>query len=183
MLKITSSSRRGRNSASRGFTLMELLVAMIVLTVGLLAGVVLLSVATASNSRSKLDTTAATIAESVMERIVSIPQKATGAAALSAITDCAGNTFAINTVLGGAAVNATGDRIDFSQAAPAGNYSMNYMVCSSTGNVAYDVRWRIDNGPTPATQLVTVGTKVLGAGQNQATLFAFPVNLRTLRGD
>lgn len=183
MRKPITSLRRSLNSASRGFTLVELLIAMIVLTAGLLAGIAFLSVATASNSRSKLDTTAATIAESVMERIVSIPQKATGAAAGSAITDCAGNTFTIDTVPGGAAVNATGDRIDFSQPLPAGNYSMPYIVCSSNANVTYDVRWRIDNGPTPATQLVTVGAKVQGGNQNQARLFAFPVNLRTLRGD
>ena len=175
----TSTLRRG---SARGFTLVELLVAMVVMTAGLLAGIAFLSVAAASNSRSKFDTTAATVAESVMERIVSIPQKSTGAAAQSAITDCAGTTFTIDTVPGGASLTASGNNIDFTQALPAGNYSAQYKVCSSTGNLAYDVRWRVDPGPTTATQMVTVGAKVAGGSQNQPTMFAFPGELRTLRG-
>ena len=174
---------RLRKSRIRGFSILEVLIASVVLTVGLLGGVVLLSVATASNSRSKFDTTATTLAESVMERIVSIPENATGPAAQSSITDCTGSTFLINTAVGGAALNATNDRIDFAQAAPSGNYSMRYVVCSSNANVTYEVRWRIDNGPVAGTQLVTVGAKVLNASQSHATLFAFPVNIRTLRGD
>ncbi len=177
----TSTSRH--KSTSRGFTLVELLVAMVVMTAGLLAGIAFLSVAAASNSRSKFDTTAATVAESVMERIVSIPQNSAGTAAQSAITDCAGTTFTIDTVPGGAPLTSSGNNIDFSQALPAGGYSAQYQVCSSTGNLAYDVRWRVDPGPTAATQMVTVGAKVAGVSQNQPTMFAFPVNLRTLRGD
>jgi hypothetical protein len=36
---------------------------------------------------------------------------------------------------------------------------MRYVMCSTGGSVAYDVRWRIDPGSTPSTQLVTVSAK------------------------
>jgi hypothetical protein len=70
--------------------------------------------------------------------------------------------------------------IDFSQPTVA-NYSMVYVTCSSGGNVGFDVRWRIDSGPTPSTQLVTVSAKPLvTAGAAQFTL---PYTLHQLRGN
>jgi len=60
---------------------------------------------------------------------------------------------------------------------------MNYAMCSSSGNVTYDVRWQIDAGPTPGTQWVTVSAKPLpGAGAPIAQL-ALPFTLRQVRGD
>src|ERR1700681_443962 len=94
---------RGRETGkmSRGFSLIELTIAMAVLAVGLLGGIVVIAVATASNGRSKLHTTAATMASSTMEKIMAIPNKAVGPAAQTKLTDCAGNTFTIETAPGG----------------------------------------------------------------------------------
>jgi hypothetical protein len=70
--------------------------------------------------------------------------------------------------------------IDFSKP-PMDNYSMRYVMCSSAGNVGYDIRWRIEAGSTPSTQLVTVSAKpIVTAGAAQLTL---PYTLRQLRGD
>lgn len=175
----------GRNRRSRqwGFSLIELMIAMVVLAVGLLGGIAVICAASASNGRSKLNTTAATLAESTMEKILAVPAGATGAAAQTSISDCTGTTFPVRTdhdpttnpsITDAGAFG--GVQIDYSQAALNG-YSMNYVVCSTGAGVTFDVRWSIiDPGPTPSTQLVTVSARA------QTALFTRPVTLRSLRG-
>jgi hypothetical protein len=161
------------------------MIAMAVLAVGLLGGIVVIAVATANDGRSKLHTTAATIAESTMEKIVAIPQKAVGTAAQTRMADCAGNTFTIETAPGGSDLITDGafsGSVNYSLA-PLPNYSMRYVMCSSGVGVTYDVRWRIDAGPTPSTQLVTVSAKPnLGNGA-AAAQFTLPYTLHQLRGN
>ena len=170
---------------SRGFSLIELMIAMFVLAFGLVGGAAVISTAIASNGRSRFDTTATALAESTMEKIVAIPSRAQGVAASTNIIDCAGTTFRVNTAPGGAPLIAGGaftGYIDFLKPAIP-NYSMLYTTCAAGSNTVYDVRWRIDPGPTPFTQLVTVSAKNLGqAGNTADKRFALPVMLRTVRG-
>lgn len=175
---------RGTRTANmaRGFSLIEVMIAMAVLAVGLLGGIVVIAVASANDGRSKLHSTAMTLAESTIEKIVAIPQNAVGTAAETKITDCTGNTFMIETSVGGSDLIASGafaGSVDFSKPA-VGNYAMAYSTCGGT-SVSYDIRWRIDPGPTPATQLVTVSAKpIVAAGAAQFTL---PYTLHQLRGN
>jgi len=168
---------------SRGFSLIEVMIAMAVLGVGLLGGIVVIAVASANDGRSRLHTTAVTLAQSTMEKIVAIPQNAVGTGAETKMADCAGNLFMIETAQGGSDLISSGafaGSVDFSKPA-VGNYSMVYATCGTATNVKYDVRWRIDPGPTPATQLVTVSAKPLvTAGAAQFTL---PYTLHQLRGN
>jgi len=169
---------------SRGFSLIELMIAMAVLAVGILGGIVVIAVATTNDGRSKLHTTAAALAQSTMERIIAIPAKAVGSGAQTKITDCAGNTFTIETAVGGSPLitgGAFAGSVDFTQP-PQPNYSMSYVMCSTGANVPYDVRWRIDDGPTPATQLVTVSAKPVVTNGAAAAQFTLPSTLRQLRG-
>jgi prepilin-type N-terminal cleavage/methylation domain-containing protein len=175
--------REPKTVMSRGFSLIELMVAMAVLAVGLLGGIAVIAVATANNGRSKLHSTASTLAQSTMEKIVAIPQSATGAAAETKVTDCAGNTFTIETAQGGSpgiTAGAFAGSIDFSQPL-VGNYSMLYSMCSPGTAAGYDVRWRIDAGPTRSTQLVTVSAKPIAAAG--AAQFTLPYTLQQVRGD
>lgn len=176
-----------KQAGAEGFSLIEVLIAMVVLAVGLLGGISVICVATANNGRSRLNTTAATLAESTLERIMAVPVRATGANAVTTLTDCKGNTFTINTAPGGLAViNAGafgGVQEDFSQL-PAAGYSMQYVVCSSRQGIPYDVRWTVDAGPTIGTEMVTVSAKPLpGTATAAGTVFSRPVTLRSLRGD
>lgn len=172
----------GTANMTRGFSLIEVMVAMAVLVVGLLGGIVVIAVASANDGRSKLHSTAVTLAESTMEKIVAIPQNAVGTAAETKITDCTGNSFMIETAAGGSDLIASGafaGSVDFSKPA-VGNYAMAYSTCGGA-SVSYDIRWRIDPGPTPATQLVTVSAKpIVAAGAAQFTL---PYTLHQLRGN
>jgi prepilin-type N-terminal cleavage/methylation domain-containing protein len=170
----------------RGFSLIELTTAMAVLAVGLLGGVVVVVMSTANDGRSKLHTTAVNLARGTMEKILAIPANATGAAAQTKITDCAGNVFTIETAPGGSGLINSGafaGTVDFSQPTLT-NYSMRYIMCSTGGAVAYDVRWRVDAGPTLATQLVTVSAKP-GSGNQRMPVaqFTLPSTLHQIRGN
>lgn len=176
-----------RRSAQQGFSYVELLIAMTVLTVGLLGGIAVIGAATAGNGRSKLHSTAATLAESTLEKILALPQGLTGASAQTIMTDCQGNSFTVDTTANPDAsplIDAGafgGVQVDFSKP-PSAGYSMQYVVCAAGQTVSYDVRWRIEPGPTPSTQLVTVSAKALPGTATPAMAFVRPVTLRGLRG-
>jgi len=168
---------------SRGFSLIEVTVAMSVLAVGLLGSIVVIGVASANDGRSKLHSTAVTLAQSTMEKIVAIPANAVGTDAETKMTDCTGNTYLIETAAGGSDLITSGaftGSVDFSKPVVA-NYAMVYATCGAASNVKYDIRWQIDAGPTPATQMVTVSARPLvTAGAAQFTL---PYTLHQLRGN
>jgi prepilin-type N-terminal cleavage/methylation domain-containing protein len=170
---------------SRGFSLIEVMIAMAVLAVGLLGSIVVIGVASANDGRSKLHSTAVTLAQSTMEKIVAIPNNA--ANTQTTLTDCGGTPHTIETAVLAPSASpqlissgAFAGTVDFSQPTVI-NYSMVYVTCSTGGNVGYDVRWRVDPGPTPSTQMVTVSAKPLvTAGAAQFTL---PYTLHQLRGN
>ena len=168
-------------SRSRGFSVIELMIAMAVLAVGLLGGIMVIVAATANNGRSKLHSTAATMAQSTMEKILAIPERAVGAEAETKTTDCAGNTFIIQTAPGGSPLITSGafaGSVNFSLP-PVPEYSMLYRMCSTDANVVYDIRWRIDPGSTRSTQVVTVSARpVVRNG-----VAALPYTLHQRRGN
>ena len=168
---------------SFGFSLIEVMIAMAVLAVGLLGSIAVIAVASANDGRSKLHSTAVTLAESTMEKIVAIPASAVGTSAETQMTDCTGNTFMVETAQGGSDLITSGafaGSVDFSKPT-VGNYSMVYATCGGGTNVSYDLRWRIDQGPTLGTQTVTVSVRPLvSAGAAQFTL---PYTLHQARGN
>lgn len=164
-----------------GFSLLELTIAASILAVGLLAGMGVICAATASNGSSKINTAAAIVAQSTMEKILAVPKNAVGTAALTNMSDCAGNSFVMNTSPGGSPVT-TGlfAGVDYTQPAAA-NYSMNYVACSGLN---FDVRWSIQAGQiTPSTELVTVSVKSLRTPVNPAAALVRRYSLQMLRGN
>jgi type IV pilus assembly protein PilV len=191
-----------RNHAQRGFSLIEMLLAMLVLTIGMLGGAIMITVAVASNANSKFDTGAVSLAQSTMDRIIVISANASGTNLNTNMTDCNGTVHPVFTAAGpgGTAAGAptttingiaTGTQvIDFSQAAVP-NYQMNYVLCGAggAGNTGipqvYDVRWNVGPGPTQTTQLILVAAKNIsesGNGTSQTKYFSMPITLRALRG-
>ena len=198
MIKECARTRQAysRGARDRGFSLVELLIAMLVLTVGMVGGVAIISVAIAANANSRFDTGAVSLAQSTMDRIIVISASATGSQLTTSMTDCNGTVHSINTALGGAPTGtisgiANGvQSIDFSQAA-VGGYQMFYTLCGAGGSgytgtsQTYDVRWNVSAGPTQDTQLILVAAKNIGEYQNglsQTKYFSIPITLRALRG-
>ena len=189
---------RGRfdQSAERGISLVELVIAITVLAVGMAGLAVLFSTAIMNNSRSKGDTSGTMLTQTVLEQIAAQPANALPGANL-ALTDCnsAGATVWPIITQGaaspgaGATINVNTGTIDFTQAyaAVTAGYKMQYVACGNNGRqMTYEVRWNIQT-ITGNTRLITVSARPLAAAsaagnQNQALLFAPPITLRTIGG-
>ena len=187
----TRSDQKTRHG-QRGMSLIELLIALTVLTVGLVAVIGLVMSSVATNNRNRLDTGSTMAAQAILETIAAQP----GGSAVT-MTDCAGNTFTVNTASPavGSSPNSSGANllsdktgIDFTgqtnAQVPAG-YSVMYVGCGPAGSRAtYDIRWNIQT-ITAYSRLITVGAQqrqaVQGRGTSSAGLyFGLPVNLRTI---
>src|SRR5512143_2727408 len=138
--KMPMKMRKGQ----RGMSLIELMIALTVLTVGLAALMGLLVTAIGTNNKNKLDTGGTLAAQAVLEAIAAQP----GGADVK-IYDCAGNPIVVKTapdtsVLLWTSGPFAGD-VDFTQTSGiTGNYSASYVGCGPAGaSATYDVRWRI----------------------------------------
>jgi Tfp pilus assembly protein PilV len=177
-MKLPRPTRKCRRQA--GFTLLETMIAGIVMTFGLLAITALFALAIGNNGRSRVDTTATMLSESVIEQIAAVLARG----GPSSMTDCDSTptTWDISTNVGGAAV--TGSGIDFSESSPPAGYYMNFVVCNGGGEVntkaTYDVRWNVAQVSTN-TYLVTVGARPKGMAAGRFT-FSLPVTFRTYVG-
>jgi prepilin-type N-terminal cleavage/methylation domain-containing protein len=174
-----------RHKASRnerGMSLVELMIAMVVLLVGLVGSMSLVAISMGNNGRSRQQGNSTIVSQLITEKISSV--KASTSPLLT-VTDCAGNVFNVSTAApGGSPLKASGD-VDFTLA-PVATYQMLYTDCGTAGRqITYDVRWNIQQ-PTPSVKLLTVSTVKLGVAQNAGTFdlkfFALPVTIRTLIG-
>jgi prepilin-type N-terminal cleavage/methylation domain-containing protein len=174
--------RRKPNTKSRrqgGFTMIELMIAMLVLAVGIVGSMALIIRAVGGDSWSKQLSNSTVLAQTVTERIMAVPSANNG---IVTITDCANNVANVNTAPGGPAVTATGD-LDFSVAAIA-NYQMLYTNCDTNGHQAiYDVRWNVAAIPNSNgwVKMLTVSAQLRSAGTN-AMVFAPVATVRTIVG-
>lgn len=174
-------------SKQDGLTIIELMIAMIVLAVGILASMSLVIMAINGDFRSKQQSNSTALAEMVTEKIMSIPAYSSPNLTL---TDCTNTNYTVSTTgsaIGsstgaGAALTSSGD-VDYTQATVA-NYNMPYTDCATQGRQAtYDVRWNIKTLSTYA-KLLTVSAR-LTTSARQATagaVFGPVVTIRTIVG-
>lgn len=178
--------RNGRNHIAgdqEGLTIIELMIAMVVLAVGILASMSLVIMAINGDFRSKQQSNSTALAQMVTEKIMSIPAYTSPTLTL---TDCTSTNFSLSTTGSstgsGAALTASGD-VDYTQATVA-NYNMQYTDCASAGRQAtYDVRWNIKTLSTYA-KLLTVSAR-LRTTTTQATggaVFGPVVTVSTIVG-
>jgi len=169
--------------------MIELMIAISVLAVGMSALVGLFATAVLNNGRSKSDTTATMLAQTVLEKIAAQP--ASAAPGTFTMTDCnpaGGTQWTIASVPGNGATLTSGNEIDFT-ATKVTNYNMQYVACGNNGKqTIYDVRWNVQtiasNGSR--TRIVTVAARPAGmaqaGGASRSLMFALPVTLRTIGG-
>jgi len=173
-------------SSQAGITMIEMLMACVILVIGSLGMIGLIVSSIATNNRNKLDSTQTMLANSILEQITSTVI----GVGTSSLSDCAGTTWTIDTSPGGADLTAS-SRIDFTQTSPPADYHMNYVVntpCTSSGarQGIYDVRWHVDIVGAPDTPtntyMLTVGAKMQNHGEGNL-LFSLPVNFRVMAGN
>jgi prepilin-type N-terminal cleavage/methylation domain-containing protein len=200
-----SNQSRARLGES-GMSLLELMIAMTVLTVGLLGSMVMILTAMETNSRSKTDNYATILDQEIMEKFATLNNYPKSGSVT--IYDCAliggsadahlasllqgaygtGNGATLYTSSTVPAGYNVGD-VDWSQASPTlatsttAGYAMMYRTCS--GDI-YEVRWNIMDGnagspPVSRISLLTVSSRETAAkGSNLGMLYAPPTTLRTL---
>jgi hypothetical protein len=194
MLTLNTTKTSKRREA--GMSLIELLFAGFVLTIGMLGSLIMITIAISTNQRNKTDTVGTAVGQMLIEQIATLP---TTDLTITNITlnDCASPATAhtVSVVAAPAATTAGAGapliaspstdpnlgRIDFTQAAVTG-YQMDYYTC---GGITYDVRWNIRTFPYPTNtdnKIVVVGVRQKGSGTGPALFFAPPVSLRTVVG-
>ena len=189
-----ANQTRNANLKQRGFLMIELMISMVVLSVGLGGLLVLLISAMYTDKRAASDTSSTMVAEHVLEQITA---EGLGTDGVLQITDCAGNVLNINTARpaatglnsgtggafggNGAALTVNGI-IDWTQAlaaVPAG-YQISYVACGKNGRqTTYDVRWDVLR-MSANNRLTVIGARPLSSTQVGGLKFVFPANLRTI---
>ena len=137
------TDRRLSKNNQRGSTLLELMVATVVLLVGVVALAQLVPAAVSLNSRNRMDSSGLVYAQREMEQFVEQPLNVNGFTDASGFACTLGNGATFNTVLG-SPVAVFGGRtvIDFTQGQVAG-YSYYYTDPEDATGTNYDVRWAV----------------------------------------
>jgi Tfp pilus assembly protein PilV len=165
-----------------GFTLIEALLATIVMLVGLVAIAQLVPISLTINSGNRSDSTALVIEQRVMEQMLDQPLMAVTCTApacpeAQATTWSLGSPAAPRSVVGSpVTVVNNSPAIDFTAGQVAG-YSFNYIDPEDPYGATYDVRWAVVtyvNGPQ-----VTGKRFLLGARQIGGTGYFLPMTLDT----
>ena len=190
-LALAFPARTRPQSSQAGFTLIEVMMAGLVLTIGALGMIGLIIGSIATNSRNKMDSTQTMLAEAIVENLNSTVI-GTGS---STLVDCAGQSYTISGVAGGANLTASSSSIDFTEDIASdptkADYHMDYYVntpCTVMGTLQaiYDVRWNVQlvGGSTSPTNtyLLTVGARLKNHGEGNM-YFSLPVTLRVMSGN
>lgn len=182
----------------QGFSLLEFLIAMVVLTIGVGGLLPLLLASITIDKKAAGDTTAVMVAEVVLEQMSS--QSSTSLSLPNPIQDCATppNSWTVSevdAVVGGGSGGAYGGNgaqltnqgaIDWTQnyaAIPAG-YAMRYVACSTTNDtpVTYEVRWDvISTSSSDSTKMIVISARPQ-ISQAWALGYIAPINMRTIIG-
>jgi len=166
-------------------SMVEVLVAGFVLTVGMLGFAVLMTTAIAANSRSRADSTSIMLAQAVMDQLAA----SATISSTTLVSDCSGNPATTANVAVGGSTLTSSDEIDWTQN-PVTGYSMTYVICASTNSNtsnaqqrSYDLRWSIQqvNATDTDTYFIVVGARPT-KWQSNLKQFTLPINLKSYIG-
>jgi prepilin-type N-terminal cleavage/methylation domain-containing protein len=183
LIRAKKSSRVTNNQD--GLTIIELMIAMVVLAVGILGSMSLVIMAINGDFRSKQQSNSTALAQMVTEKIMSIP--AWNNAPLT-LTDCSNTNYNVSTTGSttgaGAALTSSGD-VDYTQAKVA-NYNMAYTDCGTANRqMTYDVRWNVKTiANDPYIKILTVSARLntVTNGATSGSVFGPVVTIRTIVG-
>jgi prepilin-type N-terminal cleavage/methylation domain-containing protein len=173
--------RAGARRNQRGFTLTEVLIAIVILLVGIVAVAQLVPASISSNSTNRNDSSALVFAQREMDQFLLQPLNNT-----AFIQTIDGQTFTCNLgdptqpnqlIGSGHALFYNQLVINFS-AAPQTNYSFIYHDPNDPAEVNYDVRWAVYT--TTNNGLVTSKRFILGARKKGGNGIYNPVTLDTI---
>jgi prepilin-type N-terminal cleavage/methylation domain-containing protein len=158
-----------RKNRSKGFSLVEVLIATVILLIGLVGVAQLVPASILINQRGRLDSTSLVFAQRELDQMLAQELTATSFLeannALCASFCALGDASVPNTVIGNPLIWYNNrPLIDFS-GAPVDNYSFTYTDPNDPFGVTYDVRWAVVttvNGTAITGKRFFVGVRQLG---------------------
>lgn len=182
-------------SSQAGMSLIEMLIAMIVLSVGMTSLMFLFLQTSYSNNRNSKDSSGTFLAQMVLEQISA--QNPNSSQPIT-VTDCTQTHWTVASTPGAAPNGAGANLVTSSSNLAYGgidqtqainnitqNYEMQYTDCPVNGQqVVYDVRWNVMTISPNTTRLITVSARQLNSPTSQlgGPRFAIPVTLRGIGG-
>jgi len=160
-----------RQNSRRGFTLVEVLIATVVLLIGIVGVAELVPFATSLNSKNRVDSTALVIAQREMDALTAQPLTATTFTSTQGLTcavaaNCSlGNPASPLTVVGSPVVTFDNRPFIDYTAAPVTGYNYTYSDPDNPAGGAYDIRWAVitfASGPTVYGKRFIVGVRQVG---------------------
>jgi prepilin-type N-terminal cleavage/methylation domain-containing protein len=165
----------GRNRSMRGFSLLEMLIAMAVLLVGIVSVVELVPASLQSNQNNRQDTTATVVAQRELDQILNQPIQNISFIDTDGRTIDLGDPTQNNVVVGAPVISGTAS-IDFTQPAVAG-YNFTYVDPNNVASANYEVRWAIvttTNAGSPVSKRI-----IIGCWHRNSRQLTLPVNIDT----
>ena len=172
-------------SSQKGFSLLEMLFATVILLVGLVAVAQLVPASILMNYHNRTDSAALVFAQRQLDLLLDQPLNPTG----NSFTDPLGNTYQLgdptfpNVLQGSNVVTVNGYTvIDFSgtlpQPYPTSGFGFTYQDPTDPNGATYDVRWAViimGDGATASSKRFILGVRQLsGSG------FSLPITLDTM---
>jgi len=204
--RLSGKLRRQTRLRQSGMTLIELMIAMAVMSIGMLGSVGMILAGMQSNARNKNDSTAVVLDQEILEMFATLnnyPKTGTVTIDDCGLTAGAANSHLASLVEGAAPAGngatiytaataplpANVGDINWTAAAPAfatsavAGYAMNYVACNGD---TFEVRWNVMQvNPNAAgvsrISLLTVSSRQTSAkGSDSGMLFSQPTTLKTL---
>jgi len=196
-----SENACARKIRERGFSILELMIAMAVLAIGMTGAMGMLLAGIQSDVRNKNDTAAVVLDQEILEQFAAY-QNYPAAGGFITINDCStgatqqheagaaglaaplGNGATLYTAATAPFPANVGD-INWTAAAPAFatsgtvGYAMKYQTCNGD---TYEVRWNVMmvDAESNIAELTVSSRQTASAGNHVPTLFSLPTTLRTI---
>lgn len=174
-----------RIRTEQGFTLVEMLIATVVLLVGLVAIAQLVPMSILMNAANRNDSTSLVIAQRELDELMGQPLSAStfsdplGITCLTTDVCQLGDSTQPGTLVGSPVVAAAnGSLIDFSQGLVAGySFSTPYVDPNDPSGTTYDIRWAVITGVNATNGTVMGKRFIVGVRRQGGNAFYPPVTL------
>ena len=168
--------RTKSRSTSRGFTLLEMMCATVILLVAMFAVAQLVPASVMLNTRNRSDSSALVFAQRELDQMLEQPLSSTAFNDAQGTTCHLGDPTLPNTVVGNAVVVINNfATIDFT-GAPIPGYSFTFVDPNSANGATLDVRWAVITSVN-ANNNVTGKRFILGVRQQGGNGFFLPITL------